>query len=41
VQYLNEEREDIGVQAYQGLAAMLKAGTTEEAIAKWMETHFP
>jgi hypothetical protein len=41
VQYLNEQREDIGVQAYQDLAAMLKAGTTEEAIAKWMETHFP
>jgi hypothetical protein len=40
VQYLNEQKEEIGVQAYRDLASMLKTGTTEAAIEKWMETHF-
>ena len=41
MQYLNEQEERIGTQPFQDLAAMMKAGTTKEAIGKWMETHFP
>jgi hypothetical protein len=41
VQYLREQKGDPGTQAFQDLASMMKAGTTEPAIDKWMETHFP
>lgn len=41
VQYLNEQERNVGAQPYHDLVAMLKAGTTKEAIDKWMETHFP
>lgn len=41
VQYLNEQKSDIGIQPFQDLVGMMKAGTTKEAIDKWLETHFP
>jgi hypothetical protein len=41
VQYLKEQKGDPGTQAFRDLASLLKAGATENAIEKWMETHFP
>jgi hypothetical protein len=41
MEYLNEQEESIGMQPFHDLATMMKAGTTKEAIDKWMETHFP
>lgn len=41
MQYLKEQEGDIGTQPFLDLGAMMKAGTTKEAIDKWMETHFP
>ena len=41
LQYLKEREKDIGMQPYHDLAEMMKAGTTNAAIEKWMETHFP
>src|SRR5438874_455290 len=41
IQYLNEQEKDIGTQPFHDLASMMKAGTTKDAIEKWMATHFP
>jgi hypothetical protein len=40
VKFLTDHHGDIGEQPFLDLGAMLKEGTTEEAIQKWVETHY-
>ena len=40
MEYLNNHVKNPGQQAYADLASILKAGTNQEAIAKWLESHF-
>ena len=40
VKLLRDLSGDIGEQPFLDLGAMLKQGTTEQAIQKWIETHF-
>jgi hypothetical protein len=40
MQYLNDHVKNPGSQAYADLASILKAGTNQEGIAKWLESHF-
>jgi hypothetical protein len=41
MQFLKERFEDIGTQPFVELGQMLKVGTTETAVAQWVETHYP
>jgi hypothetical protein len=41
LQYLKEQKGDIGIQPFQDLVAIMKAGATKEAIDKWLQTQYP
>lgn len=40
-QFLKEQLKDIGSQPFMDLGKLLKGGTTEIAVTKWVETHYP
>jgi len=40
VKFLMDRQGDVGTQPFLDLGAMLKAGTTAEAVRKWLATHY-